>query len=110
MTPTARRYTKALVGRFPRFGRGLRVLPNGDFEAFVRAPQRLQRRGARLHEPWDGRTNGRARRSSEVATDPPSVPARAPASSPGLGSTIAGFGPPSDALGAEELRHDMRRE
>jgi len=39
MTPTARRFTKVLLARIPRFGRGLRVLPNGDFEAFVRAPR-----------------------------------------------------------------------
>ena len=39
MTPTARRFSQALVGRFPRFSRGLRVLPDGDFEAFVRAPR-----------------------------------------------------------------------
>jgi hypothetical protein len=39
MTPTARRFTKALLARFPRFEHGLRVLPTGDFEAFVRAPR-----------------------------------------------------------------------
>jgi hypothetical protein len=39
MTPTARRFTTALVDRLPRFGRTLRTLPGGDFEAFVPAPR-----------------------------------------------------------------------
>lgn len=39
MSPTARRFVKALVGKFPQFRRTLCVLPNGDFEAYIRAPR-----------------------------------------------------------------------
>lgn len=39
MSPTARRFVKALVTKFPQFGRHLCVLPNGEFEAFSRAPR-----------------------------------------------------------------------
>lgn len=39
MSPTARRFSKALVGKFPQFRRHLCVLPNGDFEAYITAPR-----------------------------------------------------------------------
>lgn len=39
MSPTARRFAKALVSKFPQFRRQLCVLPNGDFEAHVAAPR-----------------------------------------------------------------------
>src|SRR5918996_4888219 len=39
LNPTARRFSNALLGRFPRFRRTLRVLPGGDFEAVVVAPR-----------------------------------------------------------------------
>ena len=39
MSPTARRFVKALVGKFPQFQRHLCVLPNGDFEAYIVAPR-----------------------------------------------------------------------
>lgn len=39
MSPVARRFVKALVGKFPQFQRHLCVLPNGDFEAYITAPR-----------------------------------------------------------------------
>jgi len=39
MSPTARRFVKALVDKFPQFQRHLCVLPNGDFEAYITAPR-----------------------------------------------------------------------
>jgi hypothetical protein len=39
MTPTSRRFAKALVRKFPRFAKQLRVLPSGDFEAAIVAPR-----------------------------------------------------------------------
>lgn len=39
MTPTSRRFATALVKHFPRFGKQLRVLPSGDFEAAIMAPR-----------------------------------------------------------------------
>lgn len=45
MSPTARRFAKALVGKFPQFRRQFCVLPNGDFEAYIMAP-RISKAGA----------------------------------------------------------------
>jgi hypothetical protein len=39
MTPTSRRFAKALVSKFPRFANRLRILPSGDFEAAILAPR-----------------------------------------------------------------------
>lgn len=39
MSPTARRFAKALVSKFPQFRRQLCVLPNGDVEAYITAPR-----------------------------------------------------------------------
>lgn len=39
LSPTARRFSKALLDRFPQFRRTLRVLPGGDFEAAIAAPR-----------------------------------------------------------------------
>ncbi len=39
MTPTSRRFATALVKKLPRFGKQLRVLPSGDFEAAIMAPR-----------------------------------------------------------------------
>lgn len=40
MTPTSRRFSKALIANFPRFARRLRIRENGDFEAEIPAPPR----------------------------------------------------------------------
>jgi hypothetical protein len=39
MTARTRRFAKALVAAFPKFGRTLQEAPNGDFEAWIRAPR-----------------------------------------------------------------------
>lgn len=39
LNPTARRFARALVRAFPKFGRTLRVLADGHFEAHVPAPK-----------------------------------------------------------------------
>lgn len=45
MSPTARRFVKALVGKFPQFQRHLCVLSNGDFETYITA-SRTSKAGA----------------------------------------------------------------
>lgn len=39
MTPSVARAAKALVRKFPRFGKNVKVLSDGNFEAFLRAPR-----------------------------------------------------------------------
>ena len=39
MTPTARRFSRTLIAKFPRFKSRLRILPSGDFEAHITAPR-----------------------------------------------------------------------
>jgi hypothetical protein len=45
LTPTARRFSKALLRNYPRFVSRFRVLRNGDFDASIPAPP-ISRAGA----------------------------------------------------------------
>lgn len=54
LTPTARRFAKALIRYFPEFAENLQLLPGGQFSASIPAPPASKARALRCLSTGDG--------------------------------------------------------